>query len=579
MKHRKLFTGLLSAALTAALIAGCGSTAQSPTAGGDETVQAAGGDAQEAGERSMEPVTLTLGINALDEGEWTGGIADKIREELGITIQVVKVDNEKVKVLAAGGDLPDMLILPELYMQDVQNMISAGQFAPLDELLEKYGQNIMKNEPVAMRYSKEVVGNGTTYIIPCAVKKADMNTPLKNGFVGFFSRYDFYKAVGSPEINGEDDYLEALRLMQDYAQSQRTDGKKVYALSGWTDWGLWPYTIAYPFSHGYTNLAGNFTGKDDTGEVESQFLDEDGVFWRGLKFMNKAHRMGLYDPEALTQKWEQYVDKVKNGTLLTQILMPPDHSTAAADNAVMTLLPGAFPVLPDIYNYDLACGYQVNDSRAISANCKYPERAMQFMNYLDSDEGARLIMNGVQGRDWDYVDGVPQIIGERLAAFENGTNSDYDLDHGGIAQLQYFYSGACQPADGYPVNLQESEDWIVSHLSDGEKMFAQDYGCEYPGKVYDQWIKDGLATTQSSVAVSLQIIGPCSDENAQIQSNADQYMNANIAKVILAESDEEFASAKAAIISDLKAMGADTADEEFRQNAEEARALAASFAE
>lgn len=47
------------------------------------------------------------------------------------------------------------------------------------------------------------------------------------------------------------------------------------------------------------------------------FTKEDGIFWKGLAFFNKAYRMGIMDPEAFTMKAAQYNEKVKSGAVLT----------------------------------------------------------------------------------------------------------------------------------------------------------------------------------------------------------------------------------------------------------------------
>ncbi len=114
----------------------------------------------------------------------------------------------------------------------------------------------------------------------------DKENPKKNGFVGFFTRWDCYKELGCPEITSEDEYLDVLKQMVD-AHPETEDGKKVYALSGWTDWGLWPYKISYPFSFGYENLDNNQLFSHVTGDLEDMFTKEDGIFWKSLSFLIK----------------------------------------------------------------------------------------------------------------------------------------------------------------------------------------------------------------------------------------------------------------------------------------------------
>lgn len=518
-----------------------------------------------------------MGSGSVSAGDWTTGVGAEITKQTGITLNIINADADKIKVLGAGGDLPDITQFTELKMADVKSLITSGQLAELDDLLANGGQNILKNEPVAIKWSKEVLGGGKTYILPTAVKKADKENPQVNGFVGFFSRYDFYKAVGSPKMNGEDDYLNVLKKMQDYAQSKAEAGKKVYALSAWSDWGLWPFVIAYPFSHGYTNLQENLLGNTATGEVESEFMDTDGIFWQGLKFFNKAYRMGVFDPEGFTMKYQQFTDKVSTGLVLSNYLGGGDMPKCG-DTATLTLMQGAFPILPDIYNYDLAVGYGVVDSRAISKNCKAPERAMQLLNYFDSEDGARMISNGIKGTDWDVVDGKPQIIGERLKASKANTLSDYDLKNG-INVLTYMYSGAVTPADGAPVSLNASKDFLIENATAAQKAFSQDYdkSFAFPGQVYDKWVKDGSEKTISAVPIAMQIMGSCSDETEQIESQAEQYMIANISKVVLAKDEATFESEKAAVVKALKDMGMEKADKEAKENYEKAKQQAESF--
>lgn len=132
-----------------------------------------------------------------------------------------------------------------------------------------------------------------------------------------FTRWDCYKELGCPEITSEDEYLDVLKQMVD-AHPETEDGKKVYALSGWTDWGLWPYKISYPFSFGYENLDNNQLFSHVTGELEDMFTKEDGIFWKSLSFFNKAYRMGIMDPEAFTMKTPSTIPRFPTGRSLLQ---------------------------------------------------------------------------------------------------------------------------------------------------------------------------------------------------------------------------------------------------------------------
>lgn len=573
--------------LSVLLLASCASAEPSSTAaskGATSTASSgeqstASGDA--TGEVDTSPITITIGINSTSAtaGIWNTSVGEEITRQTGVTLDVILMTQDKMKVLAAGGDLPEICQLPSASASDVKSMITSGQLLPLDDLLAQHGQNILNNEPMALKYAQNVVApDGKTYFIPTSVSKADPENPRADGWIGFFTRYDLYKEIGAPEVYGEDEYLDMLKQLQDYAREQNPD-KKIYALSAWTDWDIFPFNITYPFCFGYLNLHNNMLGDMETGEVQSTFLAEDGIFWDSLYFYNKAHRMGLFDPDGFTQQWQQYVDKVKDGLLLTSSLVNPLDPEVCGEDAVLGLIPGAFPVVAGIYRTTNETGTHEADARCITTNCKDPERAMQLLNFFESPEGARLLMNGVKGVDWDVVDGVPQIIGERLAAISSaGGSSDYDNLHG-INVLAGWNSGVTDCGDGAPVDLSSAAAFLSENTTPEKKAFAQEYNPNftYPGQVYDDWVKKGIAETRLGAPIAMLNMEVCSDETQHTEANALQYMKTEIPKIVMAENDEAFEAAKADAIAALVAMGLDKANEEVMSTYEETKAQYASM--
>ena len=111
------------------------------------------------------------------------------------------------------------------------------------------------------------------------------------------------------------DFLNVLKEMQDYAnENDLAEGKTVYAISGWSDWGLWPWWLANVREMGYLDLANGAIVNRETLEVDVNYNTE--AFWDSLKFYNKAYNMGLLDPEAFTMKNDQFWEKCQNGQVL-----------------------------------------------------------------------------------------------------------------------------------------------------------------------------------------------------------------------------------------------------------------------
>ena len=373
------------------------------------------------------------------------------------------------------------------------------------------------------------------------------------------------------------------------AHPTTADGKKVYALSGWSDWGIWPYMISYPFDMGYTNSGNNQFINNETGEFEDMFTVEDGPLWKALSFYNKAYRMGIMDPEAFTMKNSQYDDKIKNGEVLVcnYNWTQPDKNICGED-AAMYMIPGTFPYAMQIYPYANPLGYQAANALVISANCEYPESAMELIEFMTSDEGARLVRTGVPGEDWDVVDGEPELIGKRLENFTSNDKeySGYTTDGvQGIGKYKWLSPlwETNQCADGEPVDLTLSKKYVLSSVTEIDKDFCNYYTdgkAQYPGEVYKQLVDEGKLKTNNedpAVGLAATLMQPISDEATRIGNKASEYVQANIAKIITCEDDDAFAAQREKMISDINAMGYDQVLEEVQANFEDAKAAAETF--
>ncbi len=523
-----------------------------------------------------ETTVFTIGVPYANYGN--GIHTDKnaflqlLKEELNVELEFVVYDGDSFSLMAASGDVCDLMVLSASTKSVITQLIDSGSLMALDDLLAEYGQNIQANIPDAIESVRSA--DGKVYCLPTHVSYAS-DTPRDNGWIGFRARYDIYKAIGSPEITDEDSYLEVLKQMVEY-ERERTGEDDIYAFSSFTDWGTWPYYICYPFMQGLMDTS---IGAYDrtTGEYVDEYLDENSPFWAGVEFFNKAYRMGIFDVDGMTQKHQQYKDKVAAGKLIADIYGGDPDTALCGEEAIMTYLPGqgsAFGTLCGTYEASYPIGYQQEASRAISAKCENPELAMQVWDFLDSEVGAISLLNGVQGEDWDYVDGVPQVTDSVLAMYQDGTASDYLADRTGENFCKWsLFSGVL--ASGNAVNLTTSEEFLAATASDAEKAFAQDFGdYSYPGQVYDKWVKDGEAYDISTDegAMKTAFVPTLSEESLSIGAEREEYVAANISKLVMAESEDEFATEKANMIAKFYEMGLDKAIEEEKANFESSHA-------
>jgi multiple sugar transport system substrate-binding protein len=253
---------------------------------------------------------------------------------------------------------------------------------PLNDLLSK-APNISKYQ-TALDVINSRLGNtdGNSYFLPINI--APDAKPFSNysPWIGWYTRWDYYKELGYPELKSYDDMIPM--LAEELKKHPKTDeGKKVYGLSGWTDWNLWSYYVPFIYAEGWTESTKNTTTKPDGSYVYRYAAD--GPFWRGVSFYNKAYRAGILDKEAFTQKYADYQAKLKAGQLLT-IHMGWELDGANAyfkakgqtdKGFVAQVVDGATSQA-----YGLQSIVGLNDPWiVISKNAKNPERVIEFLDY------------------------------------------------------------------------------------------------------------------------------------------------------------------------------------------------------
>lgn len=580
---------LLTAAMAVSMSA-CGNSGTEDSGGSPSAKEEAGEAAP-----SDEVVTLTIwNTEVMTPGLQDNDVSRAIEEKLGIKMDIIQGDSQKFSVLLAGGDLPDIIYTnPAQQGVETGALVSSGQLLELDDLIARYGENIQKNFPSRLEYSKRYLSSGEnkTYFIPVLCYERDEANPdisytIEN--VGIMTRWDLYAAIGYPQINTTDDYLDVLKQMQDYARdNDLAEGKQIYAISGWSDWGLWPWWLANVREMGWLDLANNTMLNLATGEVDINYHSD--AFWESLKFYNKAYNMGILDPEAFTMKNDQFWDKCNNG----QVLMA--YASWQSDNINKTFVANGhpewgfekipfdgYPYISGIVASDAPLGNAVEYATAITKNCKNPEKAMELIDFCNSEEGARLLFSGVEGTHWELKDGkaVP------TQAFKDLMKSDssYTTNTGitvynklsGLRETQVLSDGS--PANVLKSNEQKAEN-IIPIDAEYCKYYSEQRGKEflYPGMVLNDMWEAGEVDTFTEYIMYTSLVQSPSEEALNILAQCDQYMSVQGVKAIMAKDDAEFEAAHEEAVRELEAKGFSKARDEILSLYEAAEKEADSF--
>lgn len=553
----------LSAALCGCMVTGLAAC------GGTEGNTGTEGSGEKPVELTYSGIDLGSGAVKLEDTE----VIDYLEEKLNIKLTFVQYTSDQWAAGMASGDLPDIFQTRiDGSAVRIEEAIEAGVILELSDLVEKYGENIQKNIPEVLDYMRTYRSDGTGELYGISTN-VPVNNPegtdvVSDYGVGFLVRWDYYKEMGYPEINNEEDFLDMLKAMQE-AHPTTEDGKPVYAFGGFTDWALWSYCVPYAFQHGWMNGTGYLVGAD--AEIQPMFGEESDIFKKTLLFLNKANRMGLCDPEMFTMKNADYIGKHANLQYLTvpcnwwdaeAIEVQQEQGVPESDTG-WRMIPGAFPSIYGGYPSRFGATERVT---VISKSCKNPEAAMKLLNYLCSFEGSRLLANGIEGEHWEEVDGQKEYIDEVLQDKLN--NATDFMNRTGIGALGNMKGLADNSIDenGQYLDLGKTDKAIAASLDAADKAFSEHYGVEYPAQAYEAEAEVVYYNYEP-----INMMEPLDSDMEMISTQCDNYYMTLVAELVNASSEEEFEQIWESGCSELESMGYNELMETIQNNVQAAK--------
>ncbi|WP_127570048.1 ABC transporter substrate-binding protein [Paenibacillus xylaniclasticus] len=410
---RKILKGtslLLANVMLVSALAACGSSDKEEE---KKPESADSGTATDATALDTTPITYTM-LAADASPDWNqmqDEVGKQITAKTGVTLKMdFATDENKVSLVAASGEYPDIISAKG----SANLFVDSGAVLELSDLIDKYGPNLKKvygDYWNRLKWSTEDEG---IYVLP--TYDGVGNTYFDAG--GAFSlQHQAVEEAGYPQIKTVKDYE---KVIADYIAKHPTneDGQKMYGLSLLAD--DWRILISV------TNPAFQATGASDDGEI---YIDpetyqatfhyrraEEKEYFRWLNHMND---IGLLDPESFVQKEDQYQSKIAQGRVVGVI-----DQKWGFQQAIDTLKKdGKFGATYGFYSVQLddstidhtfePTGFMGGFGLMISKDAKNPERIIQMLDYLASDEGQVLINWGIEGKHYNVENGkrvIPQDI-------------------------------------------------------------------------------------------------------------------------------------------------------------------------
>ncbi|MFD3259715.1 ABC transporter substrate-binding protein [Paenibacillus lentus] len=406
-KQRKRFSLVLASLMALTLVlSACG--------GGKANDSGAAAGSGGSSDKPVELIWYTIGPPQKDVNRVMEEVNKYTAEKINATVKMKMIDfgdyTQKMQVMAASGEPMDILFTSSWAFDYVQNA-RKGAFMEIDELLETHGQGIKEVlDPAFLEGSKV---DGHNYAVP-----ANKELPAQ----------------------------EVYRFNQDLLDKYNLDISSVRSLEGLepllkvikeNEPGITPYAIVndhvplMPFDYVIEKMP--MAVYTDTKDYKVVNILETQEAKEILKTMRKFYQAGYISPEAATTT--SVDDLYKSGRWFsdraaTQPLA--NNLWSASYGYPVTSTPAG-----DAYVYNWSV---MGSMQAISANSKYPEKAMEFLNLLNTDPVLRnMIDSGIEGVHYEKVgDNVMKNLEE---------SKNYDMPTFSLGNILITYLNENDPAD------------------------------------------------------------------------------------------------------------------------------------
>lgn len=367
---------------------------------------------QNPAEKPVELIWYTIGSPQKDTDRVMAEVSKYTKEKINATVKMIQVDwgdyTQKLQVMSASGEPMDIAFTSSWAFDYVQNA-RKGAFLPIDDLLKEHGQGIVDTlDPAFLEGSKV---DGKNYGVPA-------NKELPAQEVWRFNKQ--YLDKHNLDITG----VNSLESLEPILAGIKAKEPNVTPLL--VDKNFRPY-IPYDFVIENLPMAVAL----DTTDYKVVNMLETAELKQALETMHKYYKAGYIPAEAATMG--SATDIQTAGTWLVDRA----NTQPFADNLWSESL--GYPIVsvpasdPIIYNWSV-----MGSMQAISANSEYPEKAMQFLNLLNTDEYLRnLVDSGIEGVHYEKLsDNVMQNLEE---------SKNYDMPTFSLGNVMLTYLNPTDP--------------------------------------------------------------------------------------------------------------------------------------
>lgn len=485
----------------------------------------------------QNPVTLNWYINyswfTMDWGK--NMVSKQITKDTGVNINFVTPagnQEETINALVASDSLPDIVTLG-WWEPQINDMIKNKMVYALNELADQYDPYFYEvTDPTVVNwYSDE---NGDIYGYPNSAYTPEAVETHSN--IGsnqtFLVRKDIYEAIGSPDMTTQEGFEAAVKKAVE--MFPEVDGKPLIPIGS--------HIFEENGCNSFDNFLMNFLAVpyEKDGKLYDRHTDPEYLSW--LKFFRKLGEEGYLSSDIFVDQRTQMNEKVAEGRYFCMLYQRTD--IADQESTLYEKNPDSIYIAVDGPKNSKGDDYVLPTNAIngwtltlISKNCRHPDRAIAFLDYMMSEEGQKMISLGVEGEMYDWVDGKA-VLKDEVKKLLTTDRKKYDEVYGADDAYWMLQNNVMQldwmPEKQYPLN--QMEEWT------------------YP---YTRYLGEYEVTKQDD------------SEMSRINSRIDKLWGKTLPRLLLAKSDEEFDQLFETFVEERETLGYSQLVKEHQKTMEE----------
>ena len=517
MKGKKLISLLCAGAMTASLLAGCGSSSESADSSAaseseKSTETTVGADSTDSTASDGDTMTIEIfDVAANYQGVQTGWFAKVVKDRFNIELNIIapQVAGDAIyQTRSSSGNLGDILILESGQFKEC---VDAGLIKDISADIWNYSNLAdYKDQIDVLNNGLEGNDNGATYGIPTEMLSTSPTSYSQDTIYSSpLLRWDLYKELGTPDIADLDGLLDVLEQMMEKHPTNDA-GDACYAMSLWPDWdggdGMLGIANVVQLTTWYgEKIKGSAILKPDGTFIP--LTDKNGTYYKILKFLYEANQRGLVDPDSATQDWNSACAKMSAG----QVYLMWYSWQTGFWNSTERLKDGKgfifTPVADQEYYADAdvyygsgrvwAVGSQVDDE-------KYA-KIMEFLDWYASPEGLMFQHAGIEGfnyevgEDGKFTQINSNALMDNLNVPEEWGGGGYSDGNNAINQW-IVNANSINPLTGETYAVTYWSSYKEETLTDMKKEWRERFDAEEPA---DYMKKNNKLVISPNVSVSL----------------------------------------------------------------------------